>query len=178
MTLAQVWAITGLILLTMVTWACILATVALLLPRQSGKAEATLEGSPVACFFGGLGMAIFLIFGLVLLNVPFPAVKTLGFLLVLALAGIMTIGSAGVVRLISKRIGQMTGDKSSFQSLIRGSFIYSFGLNVPLLGWLLFAPLAILFSLGAGISGLFPAHQTIAPQVPPPYNPEYDVMKH
>src|SRR5689334_14874084 len=62
MELSYVFALSGLILLTMVTWACILATTALLLPRQSAKAEATLEGSPVASFFGGLGMAILVIF--------------------------------------------------------------------------------------------------------------------
>ncbi|HLV80398.1 MAG TPA: hypothetical protein VKT32_08950 [Chthonomonadaceae bacterium] len=176
MTLAQVFAIVGLILLSMVTWACILATTALLLPRQSSKAETTLEGAPVASFFGGLGMMIILLFGLVLIQVPFPPVRVLGVLLVLALAGIMTIGSAGLVRLIGKRIGLMSNEKMTFKSLFRGSLIFSFGLNVPILGWLLFSPLALIFTLGAGIAGLFPSQQVITPQVPPPYNPDYDVM--
>ena len=177
MTLAQVLAATGLILLGIVTWACILATTALLLPRQAAKAETTLTGSPVACFFGGLGMAIVLIISLGLMNAPLPPVKFLGILMALGLAGIMTLGSAGVVRLLNKRIGQLNGDSGSFQSLMRGSLIYSFGLNMPVLGWLLFTPLAIIFSLGAGISGLFAAQQAMVPQVPQPFKHEYDVME-
>jgi hypothetical protein len=178
MTLAQVLAATGLILLTMVTWACMLATVALLFPRQSEKAEATLAGSPAACFFGGLGMAIILMIGLALINAKMPIFTLIGALLCFALAIIMTIGSAGVVRLLSKRIGQMDGGQPSFKALLRGSFIYSVGLNVPILGWFLFAPLSLLFTLGAGISGMFPAPQPLAPPViVPPAPHDYDVME-
>ena len=177
MTLAQVLAFTGIILLSMVTWACMLPTIALLLPRQTIKAETTLENSPVASFFGGLGMAILLMIGLVLVNLHVPVLTLLGILISLALAGLMILGSAGMVRLISKRIGLMNGDKASFQTLMRGSIIFSVGLNVPVLGWFLFVPLTLLFTLGAGLAGLFPGQQAMDPVMTPPAGSDYDVME-
>ena len=175
MSLAYVQAIAITVLALIGTWSGLLVSVAFLLPRQARKAEEALGNSPWICFGGGLGLTIMLIIGLVLVQAPLPPVKFIGFVLMLALGSIMTLGASGAAQLIGKRGGALTHNPS-FGTVVRGSVVFSLAVGFPLLGWFVFAPLSLIFAMGAGAMALVPTLQTVmTPPNPPPGVPDFDV---
>ena len=177
MSLSYVQAAVATVALFIATWSSLLIALSLLLPKQSRKAEAALESAPLACFFGGLGVAIFLIISIILFNIPNPIAKFLGFMMTLGLSGILALGSSGIAHLMGKRIGEMSKAKTSFGMLVRGSIVFSMALGFPYIGWFLFGPIAILMSFGAGAAALLPSRQTASPPTIPPHPTDYDVME-
>lgn len=178
MTQAQVQAAMAVVAVLIATWAGTMMAVALLLPRQSKRASEALSGMPWVCGATGLGLAFLVIIGFVLLNLPLPLAKLLGFLLLLGLGGLLSIGGAGVALLMGDRISEMSGARTSFTALVRGSVVYSLAVGFPFIGWFLFAPLSIVFALGAGVVALWPSRVTaVPPMTPPAPRPDYDLME-
>ncbi len=156
MTLAYVQAIVAGFVGLIASLTGLLMAVALLLPLNTGKAEKALDQSPVRCFLSGLGMLIVLIFALVCLNIPVPLIKLVGFVLTLGLVALGVLGGAGLAQLMGRRIGEMSGARTSFGCLVRGSLVYSIGVLFPYAGWFLLAPLSMICALGAGLSAVWP----------------------
>lgn len=176
MSLAQVQGTVAFVLAMIGTWAGLLVSLAFLLPRQTRKAEEALGRSPWLCFGGGLGLGVLLVISLVLINLPLPIIKFMGFMLLLVLGSIMALGAAGIAQLIGKRGGLATMNPS-FGTVLRGSLVYSLALGFPLLGWFVFAPLSLIFAMGAGALSLLPTLQSVmTPPNAPPTVPDFDVM--
>lgn len=154
MTLAQVQIGVAFVVTMIATWAGLLMAVALLFPQHAGRAEYSLETEPKKCMLSGLAMIGLFVLAIVLLNVPNPLVKLAGFLLTLAVLGLLVVGSAGLSHLLGRRIAEMSGAKTSFGCLVRGSLLFSLALGFPYVGWFLFAPLTALFTAGAGFLAL------------------------
>src|SRR5215475_7032696 len=100
MSLAQVQGTVAFVLAMIGTWAGLLVSLAFLLPRQTRKAEEALGSAPWICFGTGLGIGILMVISFVLVNLPLPLLKVLGFLLLLMVGSIMTLGAAGLAQLI------------------------------------------------------------------------------
>ena len=178
MTLAQVQAAMAVVAVLVATWAGMMMAVALLLPKQSKRAGEALNGMPWVCGATGLGLAIMLIIGFVLLQVPAPLIKLIGMALLLGLGGLLSIGGAGVALLMGERIGELSGARTSFTALVRGSVVYSLAVGFPFIGWFLFAPLSLLFAMGAGVVALWPSRAIATPPMTPPApRPDYDLME-
>ncbi|MCW3098621.1 MAG: hypothetical protein JWL77_4239 [Chthonomonadaceae bacterium] len=178
MTQAQVQAAMAVVVVLIATWAGTMMAVALLLPKQAKRASEALNGMPWMCGATGLGLAILTIIGFVLLGVPAPPVKFVGFLLLMGLSALLCIGGAGVALLMGDRISEMSGARTSFAALVRGSVVYSLAVGFPFIGWFLFAPLSIIFALGAGVVALWPSRVTaVPPMTPPAPRPDYDLME-
>lgn len=167
MTLAQVQAAVAVVVALGLTWAGLLVAVSLLLPAHTEKAERTLEATPKRSFWHGLGVLLVAALALVALNIPNPLVKLVGFLMLLAFGCVLTIGAAGMAQLMGRRIGEMSGAKTSFGALVRGSLVFSAAVFFPLIGWYVFTPIASVCSLGAGFAALRSARRVATPPVTP-----------
>jgi hypothetical protein len=88
--------------------------------------------------------------GMVLLQQANGLFKLIGWVLLLALFGLSTVGSSGLALLVAERVQGVEPQMSRFGALIRAAgFLIAMGL-VPLLGWFLITPITIIMSLGAG----------------------------
>jgi hypothetical protein len=177
MTLAQVQATTNFVALLMFCWAGVIIGVALWFPKQANRAKTALSGMPWVCGATGVGLAIMIAIGIVLLGIPNPLARLVGAGLLLTLSALLCLGGAGVSLLMGDRISELSGAKTSFSALVRGSAVYSLSVGFPFIGWFLIAPLSIVFLLGAGLVGLWPRGKGTAPMMPPAPRPEYDLME-
>lgn len=175
MTLALVQAMVAIILTMVATWTGLLVSIAFLLPRNAARSEQLISSEPWKCFFSGLGMAAILVIGLALASAGLPIVKLFGFGLMMFVGAIVALGSAGVAQTIGKR-GEPDGAAPTFGMLIRGSLVYSLALGFPVVGWFVFAPLALTMAAGAGIMSLARERRTAyTPPNLPPSSSDYDL---
>lgn len=174
MTLALVQAIVAWILLLITTWTGLLITIAFLIPEQTNRAETSLRNSTRRCFLTGLPIAVLMVVGVLLLSAGPGALKFLGVLL-LGFAGlILTIGAAGMAQIIGMR-SDLESEKPSFPILLRGSLALSLAIGFPLIGWVIFAPIALIFAMGAGVAAIIPVRRSVyTPPNSPPTSPEFD----
>ena len=161
MSLAQVQSVVALFVGLIASYAGLLIGMALLMPAQTEVATNVLERSPKRCLLSGLGMLVLIVIALVLANVPNPAVKIVAFLALLGMSGMIVVGGAGLAHLMGKRIGEMSGAKTSFGTLVRGSIVYTLAMFFPFVGWWLFAPVSVIYALGAGAIALWPFRRSV-----------------
>ncbi len=150
------------------SWAALVIVTALALPQQAQRARNLLDSKPKKCFLTGIGMAILVFIALTLVGNPQGPIKLTGFVLALLCGGILIMGGAGIASLLGTRIGEMSGARTSFGMLVRGSLVHSFAMLFPLLGWFLMLPLSILFALGSGVLAVLPQKHTYSSPVVPP----------
>ncbi len=135
-------------------WGAIMLTV-LLLGERSRQASDNIQRSPWGTFFTGL--VAFVIFGSLsfgLLAVPNPLARLVGVIAVGAVLMISTLGLAGLARVLADRIRGEAADQSGYWALSRAAFIIPAVCILPFIGWILFAPLALIFGFGAGVMSL------------------------
>jgi len=173
MTLAQVQATIALITFLITTWAGLTIAVALLLPKNAGKAESFIAESPFKSFLTGLAMLLPFAITVAMVRLPGGGAKLLGFLGIVALGAALAIGAAGMSLLLGRRISDMAGDRPGFSSLVRGGIVYSLAIGFPLIGWFGFLPAAIVISLGSGTRALLRASQAARPPISP-LNSDYE----
>lgn len=171
MTLAQVQGFTMFVLALIATWGGLLMATALLFPVHTKRAEYALETAPRACFFRGLGVLAMFIIGMIFFNLPLAQLG--GFAFTLFALALMVVGGAGIAHLMGRRIGEMSESRPSFFSLASGSVIFSLALGFPYIGWLLFAPVSLIFAMGAGASAVLVRRPVAAPPTAP--SPSYDL---
>lgn len=157
MSLAQVQAAVALVVALIASWSGLLVAVATALPAHTDRAESALLRSAKRCFLGGVGVLLISVLGITLLSVPNPLMKLLGQLLLLGGSAALAIGSAGLAQLMGMRIAEMSGARTRFGALVRGSVAFSLGAFFPYIGWFVLAPIAALCAAGAGIAALWPA---------------------
>ncbi len=155
MTLALVQAIVASILTMVATWTGLLVSVAFLLPRAAAKSEHLLADQPWKCFFRGLGVAVLLAIGIAAASAGPPLVKLVGFGVLLFVGALIAVGCTGLAQTIGRR-GEPHGSAPTFGMLVRGSLVYSLALGFPIVGWFVFAPIALVTAAGAGVMTLMP----------------------
>lgn len=133
------------------TWAATVLLTALAFPARAERAQGALLLSPGACLGRGAGAALLGTLAVLVLNHS-PLGKLLSVLVVACLAALAALGSAGIVRLLGERI-QTTGTSlSPFAALTRGTALYVVAGFLPVVGWFLIVPLALLLSVGSGVA--------------------------
>jgi len=135
-------------------WSLIMA-IALIFPGKARSARERIVARPWASFF--IGLLIWATFGFVsfaFLASPLPLAKLVGWMGVLTLASVASIGSAGLAFLASERLRAMAPDQTPYASLSKSAaYIVIAGL-VPILGWFLIVPLLVFASTGSGVAAL------------------------
>ena len=74
------------------------------------------------CFWKGLALLAIAALALAGLSVPNPLIKFVCFAILMGMAGLVTLGCAGMALLMGRRIGEMSGARSSisrFRRLLR-----------------------------------------------------------
>lgn len=151
-TLGDVWSITAAICgIAACTWA-LLVCASLLFERRTAAAKEHLLRAPVQLTLLGLGVTVLVGgAGIAMLSLPNPLVKFLGWAVMLWLMVVSFTGSAGLARYAGERVNRLDPNLSPYGALSRGAMFVVLSSLLPILGWLVFAP--IIFCLGVG-SGL------------------------
>jgi hypothetical protein len=164
-------------------WAMMVGMV-MLFSRRAGQAAAHLERSPAgALLIGAVLTTAVVVANVVLQQAPNGLVRLIGWSLIYGALSISLVGASGLAMLVGGRIQRMDGRMSAFSGLTRGAALIVIAGLLPLLGWFLFIPLIMMFSLGAGLQATFykgrPASvpalgNGVEPLIttPPPYNLE------
>lgn len=154
MTLGDVLAVVAGVLGLAVTGIAILLAMVLIFPRTTERARQHVL-KPWRAFFVGLLVALTLgVLALVLLNVPNPVVKILGWVLFSWLCVRLLIGMAGLLQVMAERIRERAPHLSDFTALACASVVLTIALFFPGVGWLFLAPIIGTCSLGAGMLAL------------------------
>ena len=143
-----------LVALALSAWALILGC-ALVFPTRVAISESRMVTRPWKSF--GIGAGLLIVFGGIALNisqVQSPIVKLIATSLTIGLLAIAAVGAAGLANLAARRLRAMDPGPSDFQSLKMSAWIVVLSGFVPVLGWFLIGPVALLFSLGAGWQSL------------------------
>ncbi|MGC4099392.1 MAG: DUF1800 family protein [Nitrospira sp.] len=137
------------------TWTATILLVSLAFPGKVAQAQEAIVTAPGATLARGLG--VFLGVGLIALalgSLHAGPARVLGGALWVGLAALAVIGSAGIACLIGDRIETVGAHMAPFASLTRGAVLYVAAGFLPVVGWFLIAPLALLLSLGGAVSAL------------------------
>jgi len=135
-------------------WALIM-TLALIFPAKSGHARERLVARPWAAFFTGLAIwATIGVFGFVLLSIPLPIGKLMGWTVIMGLLSVAAIGGAGLASLASQRLRELAPDMTPYASMSKSAAVIVVSGLVPLLGWFMIVPILTFVSTGAGLQAL------------------------
>lgn len=158
MTIGDILAVIAAVLLIGASWAATILMIALAFPARVAAAQAKLTARPGACLARGLVvLVISAVLAVVLSKAAAGPVRGLALLILGGLGVIAAIGSAAVVRLLSGRIDALGSPMTPFASLTRASVLYVAAGFLPVIGWGVVLPAALLLSVGSGIAVLFGA---------------------
>lgn len=148
-------------------WGIIMLAV-LLLGERTGRAKQTIQQSPWKIWW--VGVAAMIVAGggtVMLLAIPNPIVKLIGVVSLGVILVISSLGIAGLARGLADRIRSEAGGQSGYWALSRAAIIITACCLLPVVGWFLFAPVALIFGFGAGVMSLRPA-RVMAPPIQAP----------
>lgn len=149
-TIGDVFSVVAAILGIFLTlWSAVVAA-GLLFPDASVRAtEAIAE--PKRCI--GRGFLVLLVLGFLgvaLMNSPVPLIKTVGVLELAWLLSLSVLGMSGLAFGMGRRIQTLDPNMAAHPANVRGAAFLVGGMMVPLLGWVLFGPVVLAASVGAG----------------------------
>lgn len=150
MTIGDVLAVMAAVFVVGATWAATILLAALAFPAKTTLAQQKIVSAPGASLARGLGLALVLgVLAAVFWSRPGPA-RLIGGLLLAALGALAAVGSAGIARLVGERIQAVGSHMNPFAMLTRGTILYVAAGFLPIIGWFLVAPVALLLSVGGG----------------------------
>lgn len=154
MTIGDVMFGLGVVGATAATLWTVLVLSALLASRRAALGAQVLQTSFTKVLLMGVGVTVPSIMMLIVLAaVPNQAVKILALILALGFLMLSAIGSGGLVRWIADQIRASSGDTSQYGSTTRAAILLVGAVNLPILGWFLFAPLCLCMGIGLLLTG-------------------------
>ena len=125
---------------------------ALLLPSRVESARVAVSTKLGSCIGAGFLNLLFGIITFIILQVPHPATKLLGTVLLAGYFATIAIGASGISKLAAERLRDLKGGQSNmFDCYAKASLYLVIASLMPVLGWFLFAPLVLLIGGGAGL---------------------------
>lgn len=154
--MADVSAIFGILLFIGLAFPGWLMAYWLLFPATVERARVRLERTPWRCFWlGGVLMAVFTTPLVVLFALPFGPAKLAGFVGVILILAVAGLGAAGLAAKMAHTLAHNTvghnvaNTLSPYAAFLRGAVALELAAALPLLGWFIFVPLAIVTAMGA-----------------------------
>jgi hypothetical protein len=121
-----------------------------LFPRWVARAEARIRGTPVRASLTGLGLGLpGMLAVAALAQAPNGAVKFLGLCGFLAMLFVSFAGTAAFARIIGSRLPSPVDAERPWRATLRGWVVLFLSSLLPVLGWFLFLPGALLLGFGA-----------------------------
>ena len=154
MSLGDVFSVVAALLGIGVTSWAFMVSCMLLFPARVERAAAVIERNAKSQFFLGLCLLVPAIVGVVLSGLPNPVLKLLGLALIVSVLAVGAVGAAGIGFIAGKRLQPMSPSMDAYPAFIRGSAFIVTASMLPVLGWFLFGPAALIVSLGAGARAL------------------------
>lgn len=177
MTIGDILAVIAAVLLVGASWAATILMIALAFPARVAAAQAKLTAAPGVCV--GRGLAVLLVslaLAIALSKAAAGPVRGLALLILGGIGVVAALGSAAVVRLLGARIDALGSPMTPFASLTRASVLYVAAGFLPVIGWGVVLPAALLLSVGSGIAVLFGARPQARP-IPPLPTPVRDALE-
>ncbi len=134
-----------------------------LFPKWTVRSEARLRTRPYSTMAVGVfvGLAVFFL-GVALLNAPHPAIKVVGGAVILSVLLFSFAGCAGLSRFVGSRLPSPADAERPWKAVIRGWVVIYLAALLPIFGWFVFLPLALLSGVGAALLSM---RQPAAPRV-------------
>lgn len=177
MTIGDILAVIAAVLLVGASWAATILTIALAFPARVAAAQAKLTAVPGVCLVRGLAvLLVSAVLAIALSKAAAGPVRGLALLLLGGLGVVAALGSAAVVRLLGARIDALGSPMTPFASLTRASVLYVAAGFLPVIGWGVVLPAALLLSVGSGVAVLGRAEPQARP-VPPLPPPVRDTLE-
>jgi len=177
MTIGDILAVIAAVLLVGASWAATILTIALAFPARVAAAQAKLTAAPGVCLVRGLAvLLVSAVLAIALSKAAAGPVRGLALLLLGGLGVVAALGSAAVVRLLGARIDALGSPMTPFASLTRASVLYVAAGFLPVIGWGVVLPAALLLSVGSGVAVLGRAKPQARP-VPPLPPPVRDTLE-
>lgn len=163
-TIGDVLMVFGAIALISFSLFAAMVLVSILFPLQSAKMANRLETRFGKTLLIGASITLPALLGIVVMaNVPNPAIKLVALFAFFALMASAALGAAGIVRLTSDRVKNTATDVSHYGSTTRASFLIISALNIPFIGWFVFAPLFLFASVGLFMNGFLSRRSPVTP---------------
>lgn len=169
MTIGDILAVIAAVLLVGASWAATILMIALAFPARVAAAQTKLTTAPGVCL--GRGLVVLLVGGLLAIALSKAALGPARLMAALILGGlgiVAALGSAAIVRLLGARIDALGSPMTPFASLTRASVLYVTSGFLPVIGWGVLLPAALLLSIGSGVAVLGRAKPKARPLPPLP----------
>jgi len=133
------------------TWAA-LVLAALLFPGRTAAAAQELENHPYRAMVSGLTVVVFGgAVGFVLISLPLPLVKLAGLTVFGLIICLAILGGGGLTKLVARQVKGAGGPSEAFAGYLRGAALLVGTCSLPLIGWLVLAPVVLVLGAGAGL---------------------------
>lgn len=154
--MSDITTIFGLLFILGVGLPGLMTTWWLLFPGLVGRARSRVERTPWKTFFMGLaGLFAVSLPIAVLFALPGGPAKLLGATGILLVLTFATAGSAGIASMMADRLSSISGGgMSPFAAFVRGAVALELAAAVPILGWFVIVPFALVESMGATMFAL------------------------
>ncbi len=139
-----------------------------LAPAWVGRCEERFRTAPGRTLAAGLVLGgLPFVASLALLNAPAAGAKFAGLALLLSLVAVALAGAAGLARHLGRRLPSPADADRPWKAVIRGWAVLYLAALLPILGWFVLLPLALLSGVGAAVlSAVRPATAPAAAPVP------------
>lgn len=135
-----------------------------LVPGWVRRSSARLQAAPVSTSLAGLfagGLAYGVDFAM--LAQPHPVVKFAALLGLLVLLTLSFVGAAGLARFVGSRLPSPADSDRPWRAVVRGWVVLYLASILPVLGWFLILPGALLAGFGAAVTGMLAPQRAEAP---------------
>ncbi len=143
-------------------WALLIGST-LIFRRKAQISYSLIRHAPGRSFF--LGAVLLFLIGfvsLVLVALPVPAIKFFGWCGVMFLLSLATLGSGGLVLLVSDRLREYDSRLRPFVAIHRGALLIVASGLVPLLGLFVIFPAVLSTGIGAAVQAVFMRHELVS----------------
>lgn len=149
--MADVQAVFGTLLALGIAFPGMLLAGWLMFPQVVERAGARIQQTPGRTLVMGLASAVILALPITLfLALPFGPAKFVGGALLITSLGVSSLGAAGLASVMSRGFHPETNEgQPGWRAFLGGAVALELAAAFPLVGWLLFLPLALFTSVGA-----------------------------
>jgi hypothetical protein len=168
MTLADVLAVAAGLAIAGAGFASLSVILSVLAPRAVARARDQAERRPGRSIFLGLAAAVATALTVgAFLEAPAPPLHAGAVLALLAALALAVLGGAGLAGALGVRATEGSGPRPvSVRDLLRGALLLESASLLPLVGWFVVLPAALLLSFGAGVATLLVAVREGARRAP------------
>lgn len=127
-----------------------------LFPRLTEGSRRCYEKMPVRTTLTGVGITVLLVIvSALLVSIPAAPLQTIGVLFISASVAFALSGAGGLCALIGTRLASPADEHRPWRATLRGGIVLELSFLLPLAGWFLLLPLALISGAGAATIALF-----------------------